>query len=254
MRDEVAAATAEGIAAQRAPHPVTVAWHGGEPLTTGVTRLERLLAPFEPLRQEGMVTHALQTNGTLINEPWCELIRRFDFRVGVSLDGPAALNANRRDRRGSETFDRALRGIDRLKAAGIDFIVIAVVSPETIDRVDELLGFFEELGPSSLGINIEERENANTGRPLISPKAAERFWHDVIVKLRGAPGSRYAKSATSPHSSPSDATVRSTRRGPSSSCRPSPGKEMLSCSRQSLPALRPRNTATSSSETCSVRP
>jgi uncharacterized protein len=184
MSDDVAIAIAEGIAAQDAPHKVTVGWHGGEPLTTGVGRFERLLAAFETLREEGKVTHAVQTNATLINDAWCELFDRFQIGIGVSIDGPPALNTNRRDRRGNETFDRAMRGIARLKAAGIEFNVIAVVSPETIDRPDELLAFFDELSPMSLGINIEERENANAERPVVSSEPAEAFWRKAIAHLR----------------------------------------------------------------------
>jgi uncharacterized protein len=185
MSDQVAQAIADGIADQDAPDACTVCWHAGEPLATGLARFERLLAPFEALRAEGRVVHSLQTNATLITEQWCALFTRYGIRVGVSVDGPAHLNANRRDWHGRPTFGRTMRGIARLKAHGLPFDVISVVSTETIGRAGELLAFLEELAPGSVGFNIEERELANKSRALVTRDQAEAFWHEVITHLRG---------------------------------------------------------------------
>jgi uncharacterized protein len=181
----VAHAIAEGIADQDGDH-VRVAWHGGEALTTGRARFQELLEPFEDLRHRQKVSHNIQTNATLIDERWCDLFERYDVSIGVSIDGPAALNVNRRDRGGRETFDRAMRGITRLKAAGISFSVIAVVTEDTIERTDELFAFLEELGPKHVGFNIEEREGVNATRALVHESAAELFWSRVIRHLDGS--------------------------------------------------------------------
>jgi uncharacterized protein len=183
MSVEVATAIAHGIARQNASWPVTVLWHAGEPLAIGRKRFEQLLEPFEDLRREGKVKHATQTNGTLIDEAWCELFNHYEVRVGVSIDGPRELNVNRVDWRGGEIFDRVMRGIDHLKAAGIRFGIVAIVSPETIGRAHELLAFVDALGADQALINLEERENANTGRPLIVRSDAVRFWDDVLAYL-----------------------------------------------------------------------
>lgn len=50
-----------------------------------------------------MVRHEIQTNGTLINRQLCELFTTYGFEVGVSIDGPGALNRNRLDRAGNPT-------------------------------------------------------------------------------------------------------------------------------------------------------
>lgn len=187
MTVPVAQAIADDIAAQHTEHgvpKVAVAWHGGEPLTTPVDQFEELLAPFEQLRESGLVHHVIQTNATLINDDWCDLFRRYGFGVGVSIDGPADLNAQRVDRQGKATFDRTVNGIGRLEAAGLDWNVIAVVTPESIGHGAELMAFFDELGVTSLAINIEERENASVERPLVEASAAHRFWRDVIAYLR----------------------------------------------------------------------
>ncbi|MGW7453893.1 hypothetical protein [Streptomyces sp. NPDC054787] len=38
------------------------------------------------------VRFELQTNGTLLTEPWLDLFERYEVVVGVSLDGPPTAN------------------------------------------------------------------------------------------------------------------------------------------------------------------
>src|SRR3989442_573215 len=73
MPVEVAAAVASALRA--VPHPVTVLWHGGEPLATGLDRFRVLVRQFSALRTEGKVRHSLQTNATLLTREWCEFLK-----------------------------------------------------------------------------------------------------------------------------------------------------------------------------------
>jgi uncharacterized protein len=181
MAPAVAAACAASITAQASGHPVDVVWHGGEPTATPVEHFRALLAPFEPLRTAGRVRHAIQTNATLIDRRWCDLLTGYQFQVGVSVDGPAWANRHRVDRAGRGTHDRTLRGIGNLREAGITFSVICVVTPQTIDRGDELIAFFTALGCTSVGFNIEEQEGSQ--RAIVDEGAAYQFWRR-LVRLR----------------------------------------------------------------------
>jgi uncharacterized protein len=172
----VAQAVAASITQQDAPGSVEVVWHGGEPLATGLNRFTALLAPFEALRCDGRVRHAVQTGAGLINQAWCELFARYECTVGVSIDGPEWANTQRRDRAGRLAHSRIMRGIRTLQVHGIAFTAIAVVTPSTIGRAEEIAAFFEDLGCASVGFNLEEHEGANTGRPDIDPAMAQRFW------------------------------------------------------------------------------
>ncbi|MEU1683961.1 cyclophane-forming radical SAM peptide maturase AmcB [Micromonospora sp. NPDC005707] len=185
MSAAVARACAESIALQNSCHPVTVVWHGGEPTATPIGLLRDLLAPFEELRHAGMARHEIQTNATLINQQWCELFTAYGFEVGVSIDGPGALNRNRLDRAGNPTDARTLRGMQALADAGLRYSVICVVTPETIDQADALVDFFTGLpGCESVGFNIEEQEGAD--RAPVSEDAAYRFWKRLIALRVGA--------------------------------------------------------------------
>lgn len=64
---------------------------GGEPLLASIEHLESMWKwGFEKYRQNG-----IQTNATLINDEHIELFRKYNVHVGISMDGPGALNDSR---------------------------------------------------------------------------------------------------------------------------------------------------------------
>ncbi|GAA2525778.1 cyclophane-forming radical SAM peptide maturase AmcB [Winogradskya humida] len=176
MPVKVAERLADSIAAQPGDWQIEVVWHGGEPLTTPLTHMRALLASFEPLRSAGRVRHAVQTNATLITPGWIDVLREYQFQVGISIDGPEPLNGTRVDRAGGSAFGRTQAGIDQLRAAGIDFSAICVVTADTITFADQLVRFFADLGCVSVGFNIEELEGLNTHREQVTAVQAQKFW------------------------------------------------------------------------------
>lgn len=93
----------------------TFSLFGGEPLIVSLADLEELLKlSFERTGSSG-----LQTNGTLITEAHIELFRKYKTNVGISVDGPGALNDVRVAASGSLDATRKLTertqwAIDRL--------------------------------------------------------------------------------------------------------------------------------------------
>ena len=149
-----------GMLAER----VEVRWHAGEPLTVPIAFYDeayRLL--FDALGSQTSLYFSLQTNGTLIDERWCDFFRLREFEVGVSIDGPAALHdAYRVTRQGNGTHARTMRGVERLRAHGIPFDVISVVTENTLCHTSEYLDFMTGLRPRSLGLNPEETEGSHS--------------------------------------------------------------------------------------------
>ncbi|MFJ2670430.1 cyclophane-forming radical SAM peptide maturase AmcB [Streptomyces sp. NPDC087525] len=185
MLPEVAETLAEAVTQfEDSGHPIGIVWHGGEPLAVGQRKFAVLLAPFEALRRAGRVRHYVQTNATLISDTWCDLLAAYDIQVGVSIDGPAVVNAERVDLRGKPAFDRILRGITKLYDHGIPFSVISVVGVTGITMPEELLEFLATLGCHSVGFNIEEFEGVNTERQQPTPVQAEEFWQRTITWTR----------------------------------------------------------------------
>ncbi|MFE3459046.1 cyclophane-forming radical SAM peptide maturase AmcB [Nocardiopsis aegyptia] len=184
-RREMALPVVEALASSVAEQgkAVDLVWHGGEPLTVRPEHFSRMCDAFEPLRREGIVNHFVQTNATMIDDKWCEFFQRYGFNVGVSLDGPAALNAHRVDWSGRETFTRTMRGIDTLKRNGLGFSVISVITREATPAAEMILDFFEGLGAESIGFNIEEEEGSNNSRETAPLDDVRAFWRVLFDRI-----------------------------------------------------------------------
>jgi uncharacterized protein len=159
----------------------SVVWHGGEPLATGRRRLAELMAPFEG------VEHHLQTNATLVDDAWCEFFREHDVHIGLSVDGPAHLSAQRVDRGGREAYQQIVRGAATLRRHAIPFAALCVVSDPSPRLARELYSYFRELGCYALGINIEEREGVNTRSNAHAEDDVRGFWAELTAAWRADP-------------------------------------------------------------------
>ena len=117
------------IEAHKTPE-VTVAWQGGEPTLMGVDFFRKAIAYQEKYRKPGMTfENTLQTNGTLLNDEWCEFFKENNYLIGLSLDGPRELHdANRVDKKGSPTFDRVMRGLRLLQKHGVEYNILTTVN------------------------------------------------------------------------------------------------------------------------------
>ncbi len=159
METEIAEAVAAAIAKHN--QRITVLWHGGEPLATGLEHLSKLVSCFEPLREASLVRHSIQTNATLIDNGWCDFFQKHNIDVGVSLDGPEAFSSLRVNWSGRPAYNRIMGGVSRLNEAGVPFSVICVPSPQALRRPRDLYEYMADLGVKRLGINIEEAEGLN---------------------------------------------------------------------------------------------
>lgn len=145
----------------------TVVWHAGEPLIMPITFYESAFQKIAQLNQEFnknrcQISHSFQTNGTLINQAWCDLIKSYQVQVGVSLDGPAFIHdAHRKTRKGLGTHASIMRGISLLKTNEVDFHVIAVLTQDSLEFPEEIFNFFLDHEIRKVGFNIDEQEGAN---------------------------------------------------------------------------------------------
>jgi uncharacterized protein len=141
----------------------TIVWHAGEPLVLPPRFYEEALELLARCTPTGVrVQHSFQTNGTLIDEAWCDFVKSHDVRIGVSVDGPAFLHDQyRRTRRGEGTHARVLRGIDLLNKHHVPFHVITVLTRASLDYPDELYDFYRQHNIHHIGFNVEEIEGPN---------------------------------------------------------------------------------------------
>lgn len=172
---------------------LTVVWHAGEPLTVPIAWYEQAFAEIHAvLGQRCEVSHAMQTNAMLIDDAWCEFFKRHRVRMGVSVDGPADLHdAHRTTRDGKGTHAKVLQGMARLRAHGIAFHAIAVVTPATFQQVGRFIDFFEAQGVTELGCNFDEAEGGHRASSLEGHEAAHQAFLQELLNHARKPDSGF---------------------------------------------------------------
>jgi len=123
-------------------------WQGGEPLLAGIDFFKRVV---EYQQRYGLsaqlVSNNLQTNGTLLNDEWAKFFRRYNFFVGLSLDGPEEYHSTyRHSLNGHNSFHQAMKGIQTLRNHQVEFSILTVVNDVTVKKPVELYNFFMRNG------------------------------------------------------------------------------------------------------------
>lgn len=154
--------TRQYILAQQA-NLVTFAWQGGEPTLMGIPFFEHALEFQNQYRQPGTeIENTLQTNGTLLDDAWCQFLHANNFLVGISLDGPEHLhNVYRKNKGGNPTFAQVMHGVELLKKHQVEFNILCTVNSANCSQPLEVYKFFrDEIGAEFIQfIPIVERDN-----------------------------------------------------------------------------------------------
>ena len=154
--------TRQYIEAQQVPE-VTFAWQGGEPTLMGLDFFKQAVALQQKYCKPGMrIYNALQTNGVLLDDEWCQFFHEHDFLIGLSLDGPREIHDFYRvDKGGQPTFERVMRTANRFKQYGVEFNILTTVHAANATKPLEVYRFLrDEVGTKFMQfIPIVERDN-----------------------------------------------------------------------------------------------
>jgi uncharacterized protein len=126
---------------------VQFVWQGGEPTLLGVQFFRRVVELQRKYANGKTVTNAIQTNGILLDDEWCEFLTVYGFLAGLSIDGPKELHDRYRvDKRGKPTFDAVMRALEFLKKHNTPFNTLTVVNDENSQHPLEVYRFLKEVG------------------------------------------------------------------------------------------------------------
>ena len=126
-------------------------WQGGEPMLMGLPFYRKVVQLQQAYSNGKQIHNAIQTNGTLISEPWCAFFQKHHFLVGVSLDGPQRIHdAHRKLYGGGSSFSTVQNGIRLMQRCHVEFNITACVTRESAASPLEIYHFFKDLGAAYL--------------------------------------------------------------------------------------------------------
>jgi uncharacterized protein len=170
------------------PTPIVeFVWQGGEPTLLEIDFFERVIDLQKPFLKRKTITNSLQTNGTLLTDKWCRFLKKHNFMVGISLDGPREVHDRyRRDRKGKGSFDRVMRGLKLLQEHKVDYNVLACVGRDTAKQPLDIYRFFKEESVEFIQFTpiverLSDAANAAPGLRLAGPAALDKKGHQGNV-------------------------------------------------------------------------
>lgn len=120
-----------------------IAFQGGEPTLMGLEWFTWFVDEVEQICHH--VHWTIQTNGTLIDEQWCQLFLEHHFLVGVSLDGFASnMDKFRFDPLGKSVYYKVLAACDLLRQYGVEFNILTVVTHQLSKHGKGLYAFYKD--------------------------------------------------------------------------------------------------------------
>ena len=151
MSDEVLENYIRQLIEAHSSPQVSVVWQGGEPTLMGLDFYRRAIEFQNKYRKPGMTfENSMQTNGTLLNDEWCQFFKENNFLIGISIDGPRELHDTYRvTKSGEGSFDMVMRGLRLLQKHGVEFNVLTTVNRINADYPLEVYRFLrDEAGAS----------------------------------------------------------------------------------------------------------
>lgn len=145
-----------------------VVFHGGEPLLFPKRRFITLQDKLRAIekRTSCVIQRGVTTNAILIDREWTEIFKTYEVLPSVSIDGPAEIyDQVRVDFKGNGTHAATLRGMELLRAAGIQPGVISVCNPAS-DPVQLLAYMVDELGIKEFDILPPDAKHGDDPPPI----------------------------------------------------------------------------------------
>jgi pyruvate-formate lyase-activating enzyme len=134
---------------------VELQFFGGEPmLAFGLVRRCVSLAARLAARAGKTVRFLLTTNGLSLPDEALGFFRERGVRLEFSCDGGYTTQLRQRRAAGGRDYYAALaRNLERLRDAGVEYQVIAVVTPENIGRIEDEFRYLAGLGHRRIQLN-----------------------------------------------------------------------------------------------------
>ena len=167
----------EYIESQTMPQ-VLFTWHGGETLMRPLSFYKKAMELQKKYAQGRQIDNCIQTNGTLLNDEWCQFFKENNWLVGVSVDGPQEFHDEyRKNKQGRPSFHKVMKGVALLNKHGVEWNALAVVNDFNADYPLDFYHFFKDIGCRYIQFTpiVERIQRHEDGRHLASLKDESNY-------------------------------------------------------------------------------
>ncbi len=123
-------------------------WQGGEPTLMGLDFFRKVISFQQKYGRQGqLVSNGLQTNGVLLDDEWCRHLAKYNFLVGISIDGPPEIHDNHRVTvKGEPSHALVMKGLEALKRNKVEYNVLTLVSDSNAEKPLAVYNYLKDLG------------------------------------------------------------------------------------------------------------
>ena len=108
---------------------ITFAFQGGEPTLAGLGYFEHFVDVVSQWDPRIRVQYSLQTNGILLDDTWCQFLKKHNFLVGLSMDLlPQQHNDARIDAAGEGSWKPVCNALALLKKHNVEFNILCTLT------------------------------------------------------------------------------------------------------------------------------
>ena len=133
---------------EEAQQSVSFSFQGGEPTLAGLSFFQDFIDLVIKYKKPAIGLHfSIQTNGINLDDKWCDFFQRYNFLVGLSLDGIQKFHdAQRRDIAGNATYNTVVGAYRMLREKDVDVNILCVVTGKTTRLAERTYKGLKDLG------------------------------------------------------------------------------------------------------------
>jgi uncharacterized protein len=165
---------------------VVFSWQGGEPTLLGLDFFRRVVE----LEKKYCPPHVrcendLQTNGTTLDDDWCEFLYEENFLVGLSIDGPKELHDRyRKDKAGHGSFKRVFHAAKLLRKHKVNFATLTCINRTTARNPLKVYRYLRDK------IGSKRMQFIPIVEPVGFQSVAPQYWDAQRAPTLGSSGAR----------------------------------------------------------------
>lgn len=125
---------------------VNIAWQGGEPTLRGFSFFKKVVDIQLKYGKGLEIANAFQTNGFLLNRKWARFFHKYNFLIGLSLDGPEHIHNRYRLINGAGSWQKVVDNLEILLEHDVQVNAMTVVNDYSVKFPAEIYEFHKNRG------------------------------------------------------------------------------------------------------------